>query len=519
MMKFANRGNRGGKLVARRAPGSGGQTRSPHESNRPGQVPGVGNQEMQGRLLQAERTISETGKPLESNTREFMEARFGTDFSGVRVHADAHAVESAEALNASAYAIGNDIVFGAGQYAPQNQAGRHLLAHELTHTLQQGGAPTAVARKPAPAPPKEKDFDSPRFKGNAFLKKVLNGKHHVTAGDTDKSVRLIQESLLAEGYVLPERGADGIFGPETKAVIIQFQKDATAKKETSGIVGPETMELLDLHDPENLKGPGAIQQPGPLPGARPTPATSCDDRFSSIGSMVTNATGAGASPAANVTVELDGSKPFMKIAGANPAKFQPRVTILAPSDAAAAKFEVGFISSVQSLKREAHYRDGSTVRDTLPKLPIRDAFPRSKGVYDAVFVESATPHVLETFRTKYATVNLIWPDTPSDFFYLDLVNEASCAGGKKNSVMKDVVMHDDFRTWVAMRHKPSGCVHPLHHIDWTYLVEADADLSGSSPKPLVKSNKITVTEPNGDGSPKFIQGDPVGPEVLVNKCV
>ncbi len=71
-----------------------------------------------------------------------MEPRFGQDFSRVRVHTDSKAAESARAVNALAYTIGQEIVFGGGQYFPRSFAGRRLLAHELTHVVQQahGGA-------------------------------------------------------------------------------------------------------------------------------------------------------------------------------------------------------------------------------------------------------------------------------------------------------------------------------------------------------------------------------------------
>ncbi len=68
-----------------------------------------------------------------------MERRFGQDFSGVRVHDGAAAAESARAVSAQAYTVGQDIVFGSGRYAPHSHSGRHLLAHELAHTVQQRG--------------------------------------------------------------------------------------------------------------------------------------------------------------------------------------------------------------------------------------------------------------------------------------------------------------------------------------------------------------------------------------------
>jgi hypothetical protein len=77
------------------------------------------------------------GQPLDVATRAFMEPRFGHDFSQVRVHTDERAAGSVGAVNALAYTVGRDVVFGKGQYAPETSEGRRLLAHELTHVAQQ----------------------------------------------------------------------------------------------------------------------------------------------------------------------------------------------------------------------------------------------------------------------------------------------------------------------------------------------------------------------------------------------
>jgi hypothetical protein len=77
------------------------------------------------------------GQPLPESVRDFFEPFFGYDFSQVRVHNDARAVESASALNAQAFTLGRDVVFGAGHYAPSTTSGKRLLAHELTHVVQQ----------------------------------------------------------------------------------------------------------------------------------------------------------------------------------------------------------------------------------------------------------------------------------------------------------------------------------------------------------------------------------------------
>jgi len=80
------------------------------------------------------------GSPLGDNTKTFMESRFGADFSGVRVHTGSYAAELSDQLQAQAFTVGNDIYFNSGKYAPESSGGQHLLAHELTHTLQQGSS-------------------------------------------------------------------------------------------------------------------------------------------------------------------------------------------------------------------------------------------------------------------------------------------------------------------------------------------------------------------------------------------
>jgi outer membrane protein OmpA-like peptidoglycan-associated protein len=85
------------------------------------------------------------GQPLAESARAFFEPRFGRDFSNVRVHTDAQAAESAQQMQALAYTMGRDIVFGKGQYAPETTEGRWLLAHELVHTVQQGQADHSVS--------------------------------------------------------------------------------------------------------------------------------------------------------------------------------------------------------------------------------------------------------------------------------------------------------------------------------------------------------------------------------------
>ncbi|ATY14543.1 DUF4157 domain-containing protein [Amycolatopsis sp. AA4] len=98
-------------------------------------------------------TLAAPGQPLDPETRGAFETKLGRDFSTVRVHNGPAAADSARALNASAYTVGDAIVFGAGRYEPRSPAGRHLLAHELAHVAQQTGAPARVIRRAPPVPP------------------------------------------------------------------------------------------------------------------------------------------------------------------------------------------------------------------------------------------------------------------------------------------------------------------------------------------------------------------------------
>ena len=82
------------------------------------------------------------GKPLDGKTRSHMEAGIGANFSNVRVHTGAHASQLNRSISARAFTRGSDVFFDGGQYNPGSIAGKRLLAHELTHTVQQGASPS-----------------------------------------------------------------------------------------------------------------------------------------------------------------------------------------------------------------------------------------------------------------------------------------------------------------------------------------------------------------------------------------
>lgn len=110
------------------------------------------------------------GQPLDPVTRAYFEPRFRQDFSRVRVHVGPQAAAATESVRAHAFTVGHNLVFGAGRFSPASSEGRKLLAHELTHVVQQAGSATPVLRrddkkapttmKPAPAPEEEVPADT-----------------------------------------------------------------------------------------------------------------------------------------------------------------------------------------------------------------------------------------------------------------------------------------------------------------------------------------------------------------------
>ncbi len=96
--------------------------------------------------------LDSPGRPLDPAIRQLMESRFVHDFSDVRIHTDASAAESARAVNANAFTFGTDIVFNTRRYQPSMSAGRALIAHELTHVVQQRNAESAAIDTVNPDP-------------------------------------------------------------------------------------------------------------------------------------------------------------------------------------------------------------------------------------------------------------------------------------------------------------------------------------------------------------------------------
>jgi len=130
------------------------------------------------------------GQRLPESTRSFFEPRFGRDFGGVRIHSGPGASELNAALGARAFTVGRDIVFGAQQYAPHTSRGRKLLAHELTHVVQQGSGTPVAQRKLARS-------TAPRLKTGGEV--VQANANECTYGEIRSWAIVSQSNLTAPG--------------------------------------------------------------------------------------------------------------------------------------------------------------------------------------------------------------------------------------------------------------------------------------------------------------------------------
>jgi Domain of unknown function (DUF4157) len=120
--------------------------------------------------------LAARGQPLDSGTRRLMEPRFGHDFSRVRVHTGELAAESAGQIHARAYTVGHHVVFGVGQYAPNTSPGLKLIAHELTHVLQQGAAGESGVLQRERAPNAKTWTGAPSKCGTSFCRPLPFGR-------------------------------------------------------------------------------------------------------------------------------------------------------------------------------------------------------------------------------------------------------------------------------------------------------------------------------------------------------
>lgn len=190
------------------------------------------------------------GASLSQSAREFFEPRFGHDFAHVRVHTDARADEMARAIDARAFTVGQDIGFRAGEYRPDSFEGRKLLAHELTHTLQQGtpGFSRQVQRAcDAATLARAQPLFFPQ---ESRLSRVFAGRGTLRPGASNVAVGLVQQALVDLCFDLGTTGvnADGVdksYNPLTEQAVRDFQSSESVPGATPGVVDQNTLRCLD----------------------------------------------------------------------------------------------------------------------------------------------------------------------------------------------------------------------------------------------------------------------------------
>jgi uncharacterized protein DUF4157 len=239
--------------------------------------------------------IPGSGKALPESSRSFFEPRFGQDFSHVRIHHDHEAAGSAESINALAFTTGNNIVFNEGQYSPESEQGKKLLAHELTHVMQQSqtdSSPRIMKQEKADSPSKKgenptKKTDPPAQKRDVVIVTAENlGTEanviskdpliiHVTSlDDMNRKLKAINfpiGRLIVSSHALP----DGSLLFESGDVIKDEDADLIAKK-LKGSIKPEfAPDLVDFRGCTIGQSPAAMDAIRNSVGAKGATAGNC----------------------------------------------------------------------------------------------------------------------------------------------------------------------------------------------------------------------------------------------------
>jgi hypothetical protein len=217
---------------------------------------------------------SSGGAPLPAPVRNFMEPRFGADFGNVRIHTGEAAAAQSARLNANAFAVGQHVFFGRGQYQPDTASGKELIAHELTHTIQQGAAPqikrsAALAVTEQVSPHVQRDFlgiPNPReyFAGKAAsipgftMLTVVIGYNPITNARVERSAGNILRGaieLIPGGSLITEAlNNHGVFDKVSKWAAEQFQ----SLKDIGAALWQDIENFISQFSVLDLRDPGAL---------------------------------------------------------------------------------------------------------------------------------------------------------------------------------------------------------------------------------------------------------------------
>ena len=208
--------------------------------------------------VSVDHALAGPGRPLEPALRQDMEQRFGHNFSRVRVHSDRAAGQSSSDVHANAYTVGHNIVFGTGRFAPGTHEGRRLIAHELTHVIQQSGSDgMGSGQHDKQRGPSSISYHTHGLETNSgtLLQRDLAleptnptpQEVNLTAGQIRDAISFNRRRYDAENTRLIQDvvGAQqtGIFDEETIRLIARYQDDFGLTP-ADGKVGPDTFDQL-----------------------------------------------------------------------------------------------------------------------------------------------------------------------------------------------------------------------------------------------------------------------------------
>jgi hypothetical protein len=202
-------------------------------------------------------TLQGRGSVLPDTVRSFMEPRFNADFSAVRIHTDGHAQALARSVSAKAFTVGRDVVFGAGEFAPATEGGLRLIAHELTHVIQQGErttAPATLARdtqrrdqtRIQSIPPQltlEKTSAQleAAYRNTGDLRRADAIRRCRLSGGADSQGMLTEQEAMA-AYALAKEG----YGPNEAATLVSRQADGATLPWVAPAVAALTAQLTGV---------------------------------------------------------------------------------------------------------------------------------------------------------------------------------------------------------------------------------------------------------------------------------
>lgn len=218
-----------------------------------------------------DRVLASSGSALGRGLRQDMELRFGHDFSQVRVHSDAAADQSTRDVDALAYTAGHHIVFGSGQFAPQSHEGRRLIAHELTHVVQQGNVHIGYLQRainPACAAPLARNKTNPVCKPPPSAQNVGNATHKKIQLDFATSPDQLKElPVPGSGNVCSESKIEPLFARGRADLVKVLSRSATTVDVQIAEIKPLNFDGISLGPSQvkcyqdHLKDAGSLCEP------------------------------------------------------------------------------------------------------------------------------------------------------------------------------------------------------------------------------------------------------------------